>query len=73
LNTWWRLADGTFGHNTSGLTKRQLGPGDKMEDLAAITQRLDNTGSIDSIEDERHYRGVREEQNNEYNITDDRN
>jgi hypothetical protein len=73
LNTWWRLADGAFGHNTSGLTKRQLGPGDKMEDPAATTQRLDNTGSMDSIEDETHHRGVREEQNDEHDVTDDGN
>ena len=43
LHTWWRLADGTFQHNTSGFTKKQLSSKDKTEDPDDKTQQTDNT------------------------------
>lgn len=39
LNTWWCLADGTFQHNTSGFTAKQLGSKDRMEDPNPDTQQ----------------------------------
>jgi hypothetical protein len=57
LNTWWRQADSTFRHNTSGVTKGQLGPGDKTRDPAATTQQLSNTGDIVSMGDEGSHTG----------------
>ena len=54
LNTWWRQTTGAYRHNTSGLTKRKLGPRDKVEDPDAEEANADGEedGEQGSLYDE---------------------